>query len=102
MQPHTFCSLRIRQKPNAIKTWICGRALVQENLRAARGGASGERCPVGQICRALDGVAQAYACGVAELETGKREALGVTENGRRRGNNVNGNSVPCFGSALVT
>src|SRR6266478_9312483 len=96
------CSLRIGQKPNAIEARISGRALVQECFRAARGAVGGERSPVGQICRSLDSVAQAYGGGVAELETGRGKSLCINESDRRRGNDVKGNRIRGFGPAIVT
>src|SRR5882672_2245912 len=93
MRPHTLCPLRIGHKPNTIETGISGRALIQENLRSALGVVSGERSPVGQISRALNGVAQACGSGVAELEAGGGESLCITESDRRRSNDVNANRV---------
>ena len=96
------CPLRIGQKPNAIEAGTFGRALVQEYLGAASGGVRVERSPVGQICRPLDGVAQARGRGIAELETGSGGPLRIAEIDRRRGNDVDRNRIRGFGPGIVT
>src|SRR5258706_16484526 len=102
MQPPAHCMLGIRQKLNTIDAGISGSALVQENLRATPGLVSGERIPVNQIFRPLDNVAQTCASGIAELEAGRGQALCITESDRRWRNDMNGNCVRGFGSAIVT
>ena len=101
MRPHTLSPLRVGQKPNAIEAGISGRALVQENLRAARGGVSRQRGPIGQICRPLDDVAQACGSGVAELKARRGGLLCITENDRRWGYDTNGNRIRGIGSGIV-